>query len=371
MQWRKNRVAIGALVLAAMIGLTIWAIGNRDALPAESAIEIPTMEIEKDGLTSLAITRPAENGHEVVVLAVVGGEWRVTEPLGASADANNVQSALNRLSGLTLVGVAATNSENYPRLEVDDAQAVTVVATMKEEGGAPVTIRIGKYANGVSMVRIDDRPEVFTVKGSLRFPFDRDLDNWRDRAVTQMVAADVARVTFDSPKGRFSFRREDGAWAPAEKQRPIKDFDPKQVEALVSTIASLTATGFAAPDVSAARAGLSEPKASVTLEVARPQEEAKDDPQPPETVELAIGEETNRNSESYLGRAGDPTIFVISQHLADRLQPEASAFEKPPAPEPQPGVVPQANPQAQDQLPPEIMQQLQEQIRQQQLQQQR
>ena len=43
------------------------------------------------------------------------------------------------------------------------------------------------------------------------------------------------------------------------------DFDPKKVTGFVSTAARLTASDFAAEDISEARAGLTEPKASVTL----------------------------------------------------------------------------------------------------------
>jgi hypothetical protein len=373
MQVRKNRVAIGAVVFLALLGATIWATRMRDDLRTEPTGELPSLEIDQDAVTSLEITRPKGDGTEVVVLSKVEGEWRVTVPLEAEADQNNVRSALNRLSEMTPKGVVATRPENYARLEVDDAQAVKVVAHAGE--ATPIQIRLGKYSNGVTMVRIGDRTEVFSVKGSVRFPFDRDLKTWRNRRVTDVQVQDVQEIAFESDNGSFRFSRQEGSWIPAEKQKTIKDFDPKKVEGLVSTAARLTASDFAPSEISSARAGLNEPDATITLRVASPSEEAPADedtePAPaesPQVIVLEIGDQTDKETELYLRRSGNPTIYVVSKYLADRFRPDAKAFATseqtptPPTPPMQGVTQGQQNPQ----LPPEVMKQLQEQIEQQQ-----
>ncbi|MEM7435155.1 MAG: DUF4340 domain-containing protein [Myxococcota bacterium] len=374
MQWRKNRVAIGVLVFVALLTFTIWAISTRDRPSADTAVEMPTVDVDKDALTELEITRPGENGPEVVVLSRVGDEWRVTSPVDDEADRNNIEAALNRLADLRPLKVAATRPENYERLEVDDAQAVRVIAK-GADGTPPVELRIGKYANGATMVRIGDLPEVFTLKGSARHPFDRDLKVWRDRRVTNAKASDVARISFESDNGRFGFSRQDEAWVPDGKLKGVKEFDSKQVEGLLSTAAKLTASDFAPEEISIARAGLNEPNATVTFEISPQADEAAagtgGTSAEPEVVELAIGEETgNDQSEFYLQRAGDSTIYVISSYLAGRLQPDASAFEKPEAPPtpaaPPPGAIGQPGMPPNQQLPPEVMEQLRRQIEQQQ-----
>jgi len=374
MQWRKNRVAIGAVVFVALLSATIWAVRTRDDAHTDESAELPLVEIDKDAVSSLEITRPKEDGTEVVVLSKVDAEWRVTVPLEAEADANNVQSALNRLTEMTPKGVVATRPENYARLEVDDAQAVKVVVRSGE--APPMQFQIGKYSNGVTMVRIGDRTEVFAVNGSVRFPFDRDLKTWRNRRVTEVEAQAVQEIAFDSDNGSFRFSRQEGSWVPAETQRPIKEFDPKKVEGLVSTAARLTASGFAPSEVSSARAGMNEPEATITLRMAPPAGEAPAEveaaPAELQVIVLEIGDQTDKDTELYLRRSDDQTIYVVSKYLADRLRPDAAAFEKseeesPPTPPAMQGI-PQG--QQQPQLPPEIMRQLQEQIRQQQQQQQ-
>jgi hypothetical protein len=379
MQLRKNRVAIGAVAFVALLAATIWAVQTRDDASTDEAAELPSIVIDEETVTSLEITRPKGDGSEVVVLSKVDGEWRVSVPLEADADPNNVQSALNRLTEMTPKGVVATRPENYARLEVDDAKAVKVVVHSGE--ATPVQLRLGKYSNGVTMVRIGDRPEVFSVSGSVRFPFDRDLKTWRNRRVTDVQADTVQEIAFDSGNGSFRFRREQGFWVPAEKQRPIKNFDSKKVEGLVSTAARLTASDFAPSEVSAARAGLNEPDATITLRVATPVKEASDeaDPAPaatePVVIMLEIGDQTDKDTELYLRRNDGETIYVVSKYLADRLRPDAKALvkseEAPPPTPPTPPMQGMPQGQQQPQLPPEVMKQLQEQIRQQQQQQQR
>jgi hypothetical protein len=356
MDWRKNRIAIGAVVFVALLGLTLWSVNRGNRAPS-SASEVPTIEIDKDAITSLEITRP---GGDAVVLSSVDGAWRVTAPLDAEADQGNVDAALNRLADLQLARIVATRTDNYARLQVDDANAVEVVAKAGDETLAALSV--GKYADGMTMLRLDDRVEVFGASGSLRYAFDRELKAWRNRRVVTEEAETVQSIRFESPNGTFAFDRAGEEWTPAEGQDALGELDPKKVAGYVSTAARLTASGFAPEDVSEARAGLTEPNATVTMTFA----EGAD------PIVLELGDATEEQGEVYLRRQGNPTVYAVSEYLASRLQPDGKAFEKVDAPEAAPPAMP-AMPQGQGQpqLPPEVMRQLQEQIRAQQEQQRR
>jgi len=355
MEWRKNRIAIGAVAFFVLLGLTLWAVNSRNRQPRSSA-EIPSVEIDTAAITTLEITRPED---ERVVLSHIDGAWRVTDPVDADADQNNVESALNRLADLRITRIVATKPEHYARLQVDDASSVQVIV----KGGEDTLARlmVGKYGNGMTMVRIGDRTEVFGASGSLRYAFDRELKAWRDRNVVSVDAANVQAIRFESANGTFDFQRDGEGWKALEGQKALGDFDPKQVTATLSTAARLTASDFAPEETSAARAGLAEPQAIVTMTLA-------DDPN---AIVLELGAPTDQAGELYLWRKGEPTIYVVSQYLADRLQPDANAFQTPEAPATPPPAMPMAPPgaQQQPQLPPEVMRQLQEQIRAQQAQQ--
>lgn len=355
MDWRKNRIAIGAIVFAGLLGLTLWAV-NRDSRTERTTDVIPTVEIERDAITALEVTRP---GGDTVILASSEDGWRVTQPVDAEADKSNVESALNRLRDLSLARIVATRTENYERLQVDDDNGVRVKVTAGDDIVAELVI--GKYADGMTMIRLGDRPEVFGASGSLRYAFDRELKAWRNRRIVEEEAASVQSIAFQSPNGVFRFERNGDKWVASEGQKALgDDFDPKKVTGLVSTAARLTASGFAEEDVSAARAGLNEPTATVTMTVAGGTD----------SIVLQLGQETDEAGDRYLRRQDEDTIYVVSKYLSDRLQPSPEAFDQvaePPAPSQAAPPTPAA--QGQPQLPPEVMRQLQEQIRAQQAQQ--
>jgi hypothetical protein len=354
MDWRKNRVAIGGVVFVALLGLTFWAANRQDRAPSASG-EVPTIEIDEDAITTLEITRP---GGERVVLSKGDPDWTITEPLEAAADPNNIESALNRLGDLRITRIVASRPENYARLQVDGASAVHVVAKSGDETVAD--LMVGKYADGMTMLRLGDTTEVFGASGSLRYAFDRDLRIWRNRRIVNVEAADVSSIRFENSNGVFQFDRSAEGWNITEGKERLDGFDAKQVNGLLSTAARLTASSFADEDVSAARAGLTEPRGKVTLTM---KDEAP-------AIVLEIGEATENPTEIYLRRSDEATIYIISSYLAGRLQPGAEAF----APSPEPPTTPPAMPaapqgQAPPQLPPEVMRQLQEQIKAQQQQQ--
>ena len=354
MDWRKNRVVVGAVTLVVLLGLTLWAT-SRDERQPSSATELPELEIDKNSITGLEITRP---GGERVVLSNESGEWRLVEPLDAEADPNNAESALNRLDELTLVRVVATQPSNYGRLEVDDENAVRVVVKAGDETEADLVV--GKYADGMTMIRVGDLVEVFGASGSLRYAFDRELRAWRNRRVVTEEVADVQSIEFETPDATFAFERTADDWTATKGQKALGEYDPKKVAGMVSTAARLIATGFAEEDVSVARAGFNSPTGKVTMTVTGSEE----------PIVLELGDTAEDESETYLRRVGNPTIYVVSEYLADRLKPGAEAFEKgaEPAPAPSPAMPggPPPGAQGQPQLPPDIMRQLQEQIRQQQ-----
>jgi len=356
-EWRKNRIAIGAMVFVVLLGLTAWAVNSRNRQPTSSG-DIPKIELDKAAITALEITRP---GSERVVLSKVDDAWRLVEPVDAAADQNNVESALNRLAELRISRVVATKPDNYARLQVDEESAVQVIVMAGDETISE--LMVGKYGNGMTMLRIDARSEVFGASGSLRYAFDRELKAWRDRKVVSVEASDVQSIGFKSPKGTFVFERDGDGWAAVEGGKALRDFDPKQVSGSLSTAARLIASDFAAEDISEARAGLTEPRALVTLTLA----------ENPDPIVLELGAGTDQGDELYLRRKGNSTVYVISQYLADRLQPDAAAFQAPSEPPPPPPAMPgrpAMGGQQQPQLPPEVMEQLREQIRAQQQQQQ-
>jgi len=86
MDWKKNRLMIGALILAALAGAAVWAVRSRTGdtpLAVRSGGDFP--DLARADIAALEVTRPGEGG-ETIRLALRDGTWHVTSPLEAVAD---------------------------------------------------------------------------------------------------------------------------------------------------------------------------------------------------------------------------------------------------------------------------------------------
>ena len=262
---------------------------------------------------------------------------------------------------------------------------------------------IGGTRSGNTAVRIGEEDAVGMVSGTIRFAFVRDLKDWRDRTITDVDATEVREVAWWGPNGTFRFSRpmstpeateenahpeptlgdwtlseasyvpaappvDPAAPAPATPPAPlaavttIENFQPTKVRTMVSTLARLRASDFAAADVTAATAGITEASPTVTLTVGEGATAT--------TTTLHLG---NANAEQfYAMREGDSTIFLVSSMHASRIHPTVVEFQPSATPEPpaapEGGGMPegmQIGGEGGGEIPPEIMRQIQQQLQQQ------
>ena len=389
MDWQKNRLYIGVAVLALLGGGLYWGLSQRtEANEAPESTEAPTLPtLDREAITSLEITRP---DHPTIRLEKSGETWRMVAPVEADADQASVSTALDKLAGLDVQGVAARNAANHERLEVDPAHGIRVVAHAGE--GAPLDIVIGSFRGGNSMVLPSGQDVVLSVAGSIKYAFDKDPKDFRDRRVVDVAPTDVADIQWHSPDGDFHFLRSGEDWAPAEGQAEIERFGSSKVQSAVATFARMRAVDFADDSVNAAAAGLDDTSPTVTFLV-RHQPETPDGGVAPapteETITLHLGHATPGNAQQfYVQREGSPLIYVVSSFLAERMHPDASKFQNPVPGSPEasamnqapggmpgmpgmPGGMPQGMPGMPGggggggQIPPELMQQIQRQLQQQ------
>ncbi len=365
-QLKRYRLVIAGVALLAMVGISWWAISTRTGDTPDVESDTPTLpEIERDRITEIEIRRPGE-GEAPIRLVKQGTAWRLAAPVEAPAAQTVVETALEKLADLEVVGIAASRRQHHERLEVDAEHGVRVIARAGTE--ELIDFWIGSNPSGSNtMIRVDGQEQVLSVRGAIKFAFNKPARDWRDRAIVELEPNDVREVTFVNTNGTFRFRKAEAAWeqvleAPEGQPAPaaIERFAPTKVATNVSTIARLRAADFAAPDVTAESAGLGDAAARVTL-VSGEGEEAQ-------TTVIRIGNEA-ADSQRYVMREGNDTIFLVASHQVERLMPNGAAFQ-----EPEPGTTPPEEPAAEGGdphggmppggIPPEIMQQLQQQLQQ-------
>ena len=383
MDWEKNRLWIGLGLLVVLVGAGIWTYRTRrgDTPATEQTTPSAFPDISEDDVSSLEITRPASDGEgepETVRLNRGEGGWTLSVPVEARADQGAIDTALDKLDELEVVGIAASRSQFHERLEVDDAHGIHVVARNGDEVIADLII--GAYRSGNTMVRVAGQDQVVMVRGSIRFAFSKDLKDWRDRGVLALEADDVREVAFVGPNGSFRFTRPTetvtpeppaegeeaegegetpepttrlGEWqiaevsytrpasypdggvippdagvvadaVPATPMTTIEGFQASRLRSIISSLARMRASDFAAADVTAAQAGLGDGAARVTLTVG--------EGSAAQTYTVRLGNEASSERHDYYAqREGDDTIFIISRFLSERINPSYSSFLAPAA----------------------------------------
>jgi uncharacterized membrane protein YgcG len=111
---------------------------------------------------------------------------------------------------------------------------------------------------------------------------------------------------------------------PPSPATTIENFAPFKVRTMVSSLARMRATDFAAADVTPESAGIGPDSPRVTLTVGEGNERR--------TYTVILGREANAEQHTYYAmREGNDTIYVISQFLSQRVNPDARAFQQVPA----------------------------------------
>ncbi len=275
----NKKIIIAAAVFLGLLGVTFAMTSKQDEqLTATESNDDPTIPtLEREAIASLEITRPGEDGAEATTVRLEkrGDLWWVTSPVEAEADQNAVGTALDKLEQLEVNGTAATRAANHERLEVDAAHGVRVVVGGSD--GAIADLWIGAYRGQNTMVRLEGEERVATVSGSIKYAFNKELKDWRNRRVVDEAPDRVIAVEFASDAGTFAFHRgEDNEWAQNETVEgpegpvpfeAIERFGSNKVQSLISSIARMRATNFAAEGIDASAAGFGAPTGVVKLTV--------------------------------------------------------------------------------------------------------
>lgn len=324
-----NRLLTAIVVLAGLLAITVWQFNKReaeDAKPSDIVAKLP--DVKKDDVTELTVQSP---GKPAITMKKVDGAWKVTAPVAADGDKDAIDTALSKLDELQAVAVAATKPENHERLEVTEAKGVHVSA--KQGDKVVADLWLGAYLSGNTMVREQGAVNVMTAKGSIKYGFDKELKEWRDRVIVDTPADQVTAATFSNQNGTWKFVKEGSDWKQAPGEKEIKEFDASKVGTMVSAVASLRANDFAAEGVTAETAGVgASPVGTVTLQVTSDAGNSQ--------ILVRVGNKQDVNY--YAMREGKEPIYVVSQYSGERMLPTVDKFAKDPpkAAAATPGMVP-------------------------------
>ncbi len=169
-----------------------------------STIRIPDLRIPIEDAESLTIVTSSDS----IVIAKEDPVWMVRHPVEFLGDSTTVARLLDDVAGLALESVASSNPERYGIYGVGrNAVTVTIASASRME-----SLVLGDPGPDFSSlyIRVGDDPKVYFTSG--RVTAYTDLDQWRDRRITELPLAAVQSVTVHRPEGGYNVVHQDGAW---------------------------------------------------------------------------------------------------------------------------------------------------------------
>jgi hypothetical protein len=315
MSGNKNLIAF--VVLAALLGITVWQFKARDAEDHRGAdVSVTLPKIKKEDVDELSITAPEKTP---VSFKKVDNKWRMTAPIETDADSSAIDTALSKLAELEVIGVAATKSESHADLDVVEGKAIHVTA--KGADKPLIDVLIGVYRSGNTIAREPKNDVAAVVKGSVRYAFDKVVKDWRDRTVSGLTAEQVSAITFQNSEGTFNFVKEGSEWKQAPGDKKIKDFESGKIVSLVGTATSMRANDFATDEQTPESVGLGpKPAGKVTLTTSGDAGNQQ--------VVLYVG--NKRSDGYYLKNEAKAPIYVVSDFAGSRMLSGPDKFVKDP-----------------------------------------
>lgn len=191
------------------------------------------------------------------------GDWLITEPLEAGADAYEVNRIVDDFSSLKFDRVVET--EGDPAKYEIPQKEVVLWAKGKEK---PITILVGMenpLDNSLFAKREDD-PRIVLLSSTLKSGLDKKLFDFRQKDIFKFDSDDVAAVKLEAQEISWTALKKEGQWyleSPVEAL--AKD---SRIEDLLRALSGLRAKEFVAEEKQAedlAQFGLKDPEYSVTL----------------------------------------------------------------------------------------------------------
>ena len=251
-----------------------------------------------------------------------GGQWRLTKPLDAPVDTENVNSILDRLDNLTatrIVSVGAKTRAYYAR----GARRVSAAFAVRMQG-AP-TSRPAVKTHTFNLAILDSKVygwmagdplgRVGQFSGKLYEQFSSEV---RRRKVLDFDPQSINGIALTSGSTRMVLKKLDSGWKYPDD--PNLKIDRGAVRNYLDRIKGVRAIRFVSHEVVPAdKFGLKKPKAWLVLELTTKGKE---------TIGISVSRKGSNETENrYASATGTRGVFTISAETAARLARKIGDFK--------------------------------------------
>src|SRR5881398_2087674 len=261
MNWRNTLI----LALIAIAGFAYFRFFEMKRLSTEEAKRQAqnVVNFDRNKIDGIVI----QNGDQKIEIRRRENKWRLETPIKDQADGALVENLLSDLEAWQKEGTIPAKDIDADKGKLTEYGLNNPKLKLKLLGrDKPPEILFGKDAalEGKMYVRFQNSKETFLATQSVKKDIDKKPEEFRDRKLTDVTAAQVRRITLKTPAGEMELDKKGDHW---DILKPLRArADDGKVSDLISQITSARIQQFVADDRGDLRPyGLAEPRGSITL----------------------------------------------------------------------------------------------------------
>jgi hypothetical protein len=304
---RLTSTLVLVVALAGLGGYIYFVDSKRPAPGTEPRDKV--FAVEADAIEEITV----KSGGEATTLRKVDGSWKITTPIQADADQNEVSSLTTNIASLEMNRVV---DENAPNLGEFGLATPAIEVSFKAAGGASGQVALGDKTatqSDVYAVKPGEK-RVFVVSAFQETTFAKKTFDLRDKRILtfERDKVDSLEVALDG-KTAVQLARSGSDWSVRAPTPARADYSA--VEGLLTRVASGNMTKLVEPAADAAalaKYGLDKPTAAITLGAGSTR------------ATLALGKE--ESGVVYARDQSRPMVFAVEPALATDLKKPADDY---------------------------------------------
>jgi Domain of unknown function (DUF4340) len=261
MNW-KTTVVLAAIALGAFVYLRFFELKQPGTEEARRQAQ-NVVNFDRDKIDAIVIL----NGDEKIELRRRDNRWRLETPIKDQADGSLIDNLLSDLGNWQKEGTISAKEIDADKSKLTEYGLNKPKLRLKLIGqDKPPAILFGKDAalEGKMYVRFENSKETYLAGQSIKKEIDKKPEEFRDRKLTDLVAAQVSRVVLKTPAGEIELQKRGDQW---EILKPLRaPGDDQKIGDLIAQVTASRIQQFVADDHGDLQAyGLAEPRGAITL----------------------------------------------------------------------------------------------------------
>src|SRR5437763_7014550 len=261
MKWKTTLVLF--VIAAGVFAYLFFVERNRPGTEEAARQAQNVVNFSRDKVNGIVI----QDGDDKIDIRRHDDKWRLEIPIKDQADGSVVNNLLLDLENWQKDAAISAREMEADKNKLADYGLANPKLRLKLIGpDTPPEIFFGKDAalEGKMYVRFGNSKETFLASQSVKKAIDKKPEDFRDRKLTDLIMAQVARVVLKTPAGEMELQKKGDHW---DVVKPLHTrADDQKVGDLIAQVTTARIQQFVADDKGDLHPyGLAEPRGSITL----------------------------------------------------------------------------------------------------------